>query len=119
MFACLFFLIIRRPPSSTRTDPLLPYTTLFRSAGARHRTGLLHLVVDAFLVEAGNAMLAVRGAVRVIVAVGEHLRVRAGDVVRLHERFDRGLPVAIEDHPLAPLVAHLAQLERIDRKSVV
>src|SRR3546814_10866639 len=74
MFACLFFLIIRRPPSSTRTDPLLPYTTLFRSAGARHRTGLLHLVVDAFLVEAGNAMLAVRGAVRVIVAVGEHLR---------------------------------------------
>src|SRR3546814_548824 len=29
---CLFFfLMIRRPPRSTRTDPLLPYTTLFRS----------------------------------------------------------------------------------------
>src|SRR3546814_19204513 len=28
-----FFLIIRRPPRSTRTDTLLPYTTLFRSAG--------------------------------------------------------------------------------------
>src|SRR3546814_1217080 len=26
-----FFLIIRRPPRSTRTDTLLPYTTLFRS----------------------------------------------------------------------------------------
>src|SRR3546814_10505263 len=26
-----FFLIIRRPPRSTRTDPLFPYTTLFRS----------------------------------------------------------------------------------------
>src|SRR3546814_7836024 len=26
-----FFLMIRRPPRSTRTDPLLPYTTLFRS----------------------------------------------------------------------------------------
>src|SRR3546814_2775859 len=26
-----FFLIIRRPPGSTRTDPLFPYTTLFRS----------------------------------------------------------------------------------------
>src|SRR3546814_5066864 len=26
------FLIIRRPPRSTRTDPLFPYTTLFRSA---------------------------------------------------------------------------------------
>src|SRR3546814_5947239 len=25
-----FFLMIRRPPRSTRTDPLFPYTTLFR-----------------------------------------------------------------------------------------
>src|SRR3546814_2641177 len=29
----VFFLRIRRPPGSTRTDPLFPYTTLFRSAG--------------------------------------------------------------------------------------
>src|SRR3546814_14563567 len=27
-----FFLIVRRPPRSTRTDTLFPYTTLFRSA---------------------------------------------------------------------------------------
>src|SRR3546814_1174264 len=27
----IFFLMIRRPPRSTRTDTLLPYTTLFRS----------------------------------------------------------------------------------------
>src|SRR3546814_17223967 len=27
----LFFLLIRRPPRSTRTDTLFPYTTLFRS----------------------------------------------------------------------------------------
>src|SRR3546814_12731106 len=27
-----FFLMIRRPPRSTRTDTLVPYTTLFRSA---------------------------------------------------------------------------------------
>src|SRR3546814_12679497 len=26
-----FFLMIRQPPSSTRTDTLFPYTTLFRS----------------------------------------------------------------------------------------
>src|SRR3546814_12640724 len=32
-----FFLMIRRPPRSTRTDTLLPYTTLFRSAGFRDR----------------------------------------------------------------------------------
>src|SRR3546814_6736972 len=29
----IFFLMIRRPPRSTRTDTLFPYTTLFRSTG--------------------------------------------------------------------------------------
>src|SRR3546814_11583766 len=28
----VFFVMIRRPPRSTRTDTLFPYTTLFRSA---------------------------------------------------------------------------------------
>src|SRR3546814_1819008 len=34
--------MIRRPPRSTRTDTLLPYTTLFRSAGheSLHNAGL-------------------------------------------------------------------------------
>src|SRR3546814_12008703 len=31
-FVLFFFLIIRRPPRSTRTDTLLPYTPLFRSS---------------------------------------------------------------------------------------
>src|SRR3546814_20216114 len=31
MFDLFFFLMIRRPPRSTRTDTLFPYTTLFRS----------------------------------------------------------------------------------------
>src|SRR3546814_14301739 len=35
---CVFFLMIRRPPRSTRTDTLFPYTTLFRS---RTMLGLL------------------------------------------------------------------------------
>src|SRR3546814_12977036 len=34
--AIFFFLMIRRPPRSTRTDTLFPYTTLFRSLGERH-----------------------------------------------------------------------------------
>src|SRR3546814_12577806 len=35
-----FFLMIRRPPRSTRTDTLFPYTTLFRSqAGPVGRLG--------------------------------------------------------------------------------
>src|SRR3546814_19472560 len=32
----IFFLMIRRPPRSTRTDTLFPYTTLFRSAQPRN-----------------------------------------------------------------------------------
>src|SRR3546814_15301219 len=31
----IFFLMIRRPPRSTRTDTLFPYTTLFRSSHLR------------------------------------------------------------------------------------
>src|SRR3546814_20218028 len=31
----LFLLMIRRPPRSTRTDTLFPYTTLFRSGSDR------------------------------------------------------------------------------------
>src|SRR3546814_14564170 len=34
---CIVFLMIRRPPRSTRTDTLFPYTTLFRSKPARRR----------------------------------------------------------------------------------
>src|SRR3546814_21082347 len=33
-FLFVFFLIVRRPPRSTRTDTLFPYTTLFRSRPA-------------------------------------------------------------------------------------
>src|SRR3546814_4621135 len=38
MFLLIFFLMIRRPPRSTRTDTLFPYTTLFRSPDARAKT---------------------------------------------------------------------------------
>src|SRR3546814_2686105 len=35
VFCLFFFLMIRRPPRSTRTDTLFPYTTLFRSVRRR------------------------------------------------------------------------------------
>src|SRR3546814_14710171 len=40
LFVCLFvfFLMIRRPPRSTRTDTLFPYTTLFRSTAPTSST---------------------------------------------------------------------------------
>src|SRR3546814_3627318 len=37
-FMLFFFLMIRRPPRSTRTDTLFPYTTLFRSLDVRATT---------------------------------------------------------------------------------
>src|SRR3546814_15497249 len=38
LLVVVFFLMIRRPPRSTRTDPLFPYTTLFRSIPGFERT---------------------------------------------------------------------------------
>src|SRR3546814_12292327 len=44
----LFFLMIRRPPRSTRTDTLFPYTTLFRSClGLAHRKAADRIAVEA------------------------------------------------------------------------
>src|SRR3546814_2155055 len=41
---CFFFLMIRRPPRSTRTDTLFPYTTLFRSNPVK--TGVRNRAID-------------------------------------------------------------------------
>src|SRR3546814_18372104 len=55
----LFFVMIRRPPRSTRTDTLFPYTTLFRSAGSRRASATL------------SATGVVRPAGKVCAAAGE------------------------------------------------
>src|SRR3546814_3721555 len=39
MLYFFFFLMIRRPPRSTRTDTLFPYTTLFRSMRIAQQRG--------------------------------------------------------------------------------
>src|SRR3546814_11782853 len=65
--------MVRRPPRSTRTDTLFPYTTLFRSdepaadvallvlvlaaATAGHRTGVEHHRGAAVVLEAGDGVL--------------------------------------------------------------
>src|SRR3546814_8507393 len=46
----LFFLMIRRPPRSTRTDTLFPYTTLFRSL----RTRVYYVTHGSFDTHAGQ-----------------------------------------------------------------
>src|SRR3546814_11771457 len=39
VLTCICFLMIRRPPRSTRTDTLFPYTTLFRSLATEGDSG--------------------------------------------------------------------------------
>src|SRR3546814_1897479 len=68
MFIRLFLLMIRRPPRSTRTDTLFPYTTLFRSA------------VRADPGRAGVMALAVVGVIAVLVTVFALVRDNAAAV---------------------------------------
>src|SRR3546814_17295622 len=42
---CCFFLMIRRPPRSTRTDTLFPYTTLFRSSFVKKYRGKISYIL--------------------------------------------------------------------------
>src|SRR3546814_11391320 len=46
---CVFFLMIRRPPRSTRTDTLFPYTTLFRSMALEPESPQLGMEDDSEL----------------------------------------------------------------------
>src|SRR3546814_4957045 len=73
--------MIRRPPRSTRTDTLFPYTTLFRSAG--HSLARLHGLVRH---EAGVRVVPAQPALGL--AEEMHRRVPAagvGDQVRSEE----------------------------------
>src|SRR3546814_5540279 len=52
LFICFFYLMIRRPPRSTRTDTLFPYTTLFRSVGNALGDAHEHVLqIDLFFLE--------------------------------------------------------------------
>src|SRR3546814_17737418 len=57
MYVVFFFLMIRRPPRSTRTDTLFPYTTLFRSAGVTEGARLTIEIVREAIPERGRPKL--------------------------------------------------------------
>src|SRR3546814_17046926 len=59
---CFFFLMIRRPPRSTRTDTLFPYTTLFRS---RHSDGSVQTYLNMCRHRGGRVEQDARGNKRV------------------------------------------------------
>src|SRR3546814_7188853 len=74
----MFFLMIRRPPRSTRTDTLFPYTTLFRSheyrCGEQARRDRLDLVSQKRAAQrTEHALQAAAAAVRVGRVLGDHL----------------------------------------------
>src|SRR3546814_11590621 len=67
--------MIRRPPRSTRTDTLFPYTTLFRSAVEQTAAGMEIHVRDTRALEPLRSLIANegrgRGRIRVVVPTGE------------------------------------------------
>src|SRR3546814_3582509 len=73
-----------RPPRSTRTDTLFPYTTLFRSGVAQHALAGLQLGLQA-----------AQGALgEVLVEVGDH----ADGVGEAGARLERGSALEVDQH---------------------
>src|SRR3546814_4130917 len=109
----IIFLMIRRPPRSTRTDTLFPYTTLFRSQPVGiDQQGLVEGVCDQ--ISGGQwhqrQMVQLRGLSQ---AIGRRFLCDVGndvchpeDGVRLDDRLTGNLTPAYADFPL-----------RLDRKS--
>src|SRR3546814_14300149 len=60
----VFFLMIRRPPRSTRTDTLFPYTTLFRSyiAADRNIVDVIRSYAPGFIFTTSLSPVLVAGA---------------------------------------------------------
>src|SRR3546814_2435783 len=76
--------MVRRPPRSTRTDTLLPYTTLFRSVAARllgEEARLEAVIADLLLLASLDEVTPTAEAVTIDLAelVQEEVRRRAPD----------------------------------------
>src|SRR3546814_4962053 len=117
--------MIRRPPRSTRTDTLFPYTTLFRSRIARDRLQLDDAVVDLrhFLGEQLGHELRVRARqedLRPALLLAHVVDVGAHPVAGA-KRFPRQAFVAPHQRLCTPEidghVAELVALDAADRKS--
>src|SRR3546814_13185372 len=128
MVAC-FFLMIRRPPRSTRTDTLFPYTTLFRSEDEEGWVG------DATRALAGKVARSVREMIDGGTLASKGRPIRPEDVMILVKRrgelasllvarlYAEGVPVAGVDRlrlnaPLAvPDLLAAVRFALQDRKS--
>src|SRR3546814_15810850 len=97
--------MIRRPPGSTRTDTLFPYTTLFRSpcsAGLRREGGERRAELDDALPDAPEAGAPGRGAGKRAVGVAQPPEHQVGEAAAEHgSRRDAATVVAADrQHPV-------------------
>src|SRR3546814_20925979 len=96
--------MIRRPPRSTRTDPLFPYTTLFRSMSP-------FKVVENFKLKR-DLVTFLQNSVRDPKLQLEDMKVKLHSVIRLRERIIAILDQFGREALLGTLRSHLE-----DRKS--
>src|SRR3546814_3822696 len=127
--------MIRRPPRSTRTDPLFPYTTLFRSHHADQLAGLLGvllsrapgegaLLLEQFLRRArlGEILGALHVGAQAVAGEAHHLLAdfrQAGEhrLARAHRRAD--ILAVFADEPLVGgrSEEHTSELQSLMRTS--
>src|SRR3546814_5867844 len=110
--------MIRRPPRSTRTDTLFPYTTLFRSLAGAAKQGVLvkggtHLETPARLkaiaMDKTGTLTEGRPRVVEIVPFGGRTEI---DLLRVAAALE-----ARSGHPIARAILAKAAALKIDRKS--
>src|SRR3546814_19287464 len=79
MCSVMFCVMLQRPPDSTRTDTLLPYTTLFRSSAEEGEAiGLVTRMVDDDELAAESYKIARRRAHAATGAIGGSRRLLLG-----------------------------------------
>src|SRR3546814_10603077 len=87
LFVSFFFLMIRRPPRSTRTDTLFPYTTLFRSGSPKARGEQAEAFARQFpVLHVSSQCAQVTQHLRHFhIEAGMHLTIRRGALLRSEE----------------------------------
>src|SRR3546814_14477157 len=111
---CVFYLMIRRPPRSTRTDTLFPYTTLFRSCRI-HQRQWRFAMSDALSSDRSRAMLRTAMGPGIAAALSDpaviEIMVNPDGVLRLDRPGDARIDTGIrydppQNEPILRLFAH-------------